>query len=134
MSLKDRIRLQQQAFLKLYVENFGNVTTCCKILEIERCTYYDWLKKYKKFKQQIESVQPNEILVDFLENKWAQKVKEGDVACIIYGLKAKGKERGWSERIETEMIPMKDGSININYQIVPDADHSGASTVPAEQE
>ena len=107
------MKLKKEAFVKAYKKTFGNISEAAKIAEINRCTYYDWMKNDAEFKQAIESIEPDEDLIDFVKNALIKKIEEGDTTAIIFTLKAKGKNKGWSERQE---ITGADGqAINISF-------------------
>jgi hypothetical protein len=55
----------------------------------------------RKFQKHIVQVDPEQARVDLFEAAHVSKVMAGDTAAIIFGLKTKGRHRGWSERPET---------------------------------
>jgi hypothetical protein len=92
--------LKKKNFIEAYKKAFGIVSVAAKAASIERCTYYDWLKKDPEFKQAIEEIEPEEDFIDMAENALQKKIKEGDTTAIIFTLKTKGKKRGYIERKE----------------------------------
>jgi|KBSMisStaDraftv2_1062788.scaffolds.fasta_scaffold1642014_1 hypothetical protein len=94
--------LKKAAFIEGYVKSFGNITASCRAAEISRTTYYNWMREDESFKAQIETVEPNEIFVDFAENALIKRIRAEDTTAIIFALKTKGKKRGYVERQEIE--------------------------------
>ena len=91
---------RKKDFLIVFENNLGNISETCKKIGISRTTFYEWYKKDKEFKEKIEEIK--ESLLDFAESILMKKIKEGDNTCLIFFLKTKGKNRGYTERIETE--------------------------------
>ena len=105
--------LLKKAFLEAYEKSFGNILVSCKTVGIARQTYYNWIEKDPEFKKEIESVEPQEKFLDFLEGKLVEKINGGDTTSLIFALKTKGKKRGYVERQE---ITGADGIPN-NFQV-----------------
>lgn len=95
-------KIRKKAFIETFKKTFGNVSQTCKVLELDRSTYYKWLKEDEDFKNEIESVEPKELFLDFTESKLVEKINTGDTTAIIFTLKTKGKSRGYIERKEIE--------------------------------
>jgi uncharacterized Zn ribbon protein len=104
----NEMEVKKKAIIEAYAKTYGNVTETCKIVGINRSTYYDWLKDDLEFKMAIDNVEPEEQFVDFVENALHQKIKDGDTTAIIFALKTKGKKRGYVEKTEHEI----DGKIS----------------------
>lgn len=94
--------LKKQSYIDAWVKTFGNVTQTCQIIGISRQTHYEWIETDPEFKAAIESAQPLEIKLDFIENKLVKKIEEGDTACLIFVAKTLGKKRGYVERTEID--------------------------------
>lgn len=95
-------KIRKKAFIETFKKTFGNVSQTCKVLELDRSTYYKWLKEDESFKIEVESVEPKELFLDFTESKLVEKINTGDTTAIIFTLKTKGKSRGYIERKEIE--------------------------------
>jgi len=95
-------KIRKRAFIETFKKTFGNVSQTCKVLDMDRSTYYKWLKEDEDFKIEIESVEPKELFLDFTESKLVEKINTGDTTAIIFTLKTKGKSRGYIERKEIE--------------------------------
>lgn len=107
--------LKKEAFLIAYKKAFGNVTVACEAIGISRQKYYDWLKEEPGFKETIEAIEPDEILVDFTENALVKRINAGDTTAIIFTLKTKGKKRGYVEKSEVDMS----GKIDLGVVYLP---------------
>lgn len=78
----------------------GIVSDACKSVGVSRVTYYDYYKNDPEFKASIDSIEGT--VIDFVENKLFEKIEKGDVTCIIFYLKTKGKNRGYIEKSEID--------------------------------
>jgi hypothetical protein len=107
---------RQRVFLDSFIKNFGNISIACKSAGISRATYYAWINGASeadvKFRADLQNVEPEEVFVDFLESKLVQLINGGDTAATIFGLKAKGKRRGWVERTEHVEFNFTNWTIN----------------------
>lgn len=74
----------------------GVVSPACKGTNISRYTFYAWVKEDKEFADRVKQIQ--EGAIDFVESSLYEKIKEGDTTAIIFYLKTKGKQRGYSEK------------------------------------
>lgn len=99
-------------FVKAYERNLGNVSVTCHEIGIQRITFYRWMKSTTKvnvkFQQRLAAVQPEERHADALEFAHTQLVNKGDVTAVIFGLKAKGRHRGWNEKEPFSLLPAAD--------------------------
>ena len=78
----------------------GNIDASCKAFGISRQTFYNWKSDDEKFAKRISDVQ--EGLIDFVESKLMENIKDNDTTSTIFYLKTKGKSRGYTERQEIE--------------------------------
>ena len=101
-NIQNRQKLSKKAvFLKALENNLGHISNACEAANIHRQTYYSWIEKDQKFKDQCDDV--NEGLVDLAESKLFENINNNDNACIIFFLKTKGKKRGYDERQTIEI-------------------------------
>lgn len=82
----------------------GIVKSAAKMARIEPQTHYIWMKRDKRYAERAKEV--GETQTDFVESKLMQLINEGNPAAIIFYMKTKGKNRGYTERTE---ITGKDG-------------------------
>lgn len=80
--------------------NYGDVSKACAQLGMSRSTFYKWKHENQSFKECSDDIE--ETFLDAAESKIRQKIEDGDVACLIFYLKTKGKNRGYSEKIEVD--------------------------------
>ena len=85
----------------------GVITAAANQAGIDRRTHYKWLKSDKNYKSWVDELP--EIALDFAENALLKLMKEGNTASIIYYLKTKGKNRGYIEKQESEIIHKGEG-------------------------
>ena len=91
---------KKKAFLTLFPETFGNITRTAKEIEIDRGTYYYWIRTDHDFKQAIEDLQPKRIIIDLAKSKLIEALEQGNITAIIFALKTLGKNEGFSEKTE----------------------------------
>lgn len=94
--------IKKEAFIEAFRKTFGNVSQSCEIVGISRTAYYDWLNADPEFKKRLDTVQPEEIFVDFAEKALINRIEKGDTTAIIFSLKTKGKKRGYIEKQEVD--------------------------------
>ncbi len=94
------IQHRKEMLLKVMIENLGNVTKSCEVLNIDRGTFYNYYNNDNEFKQQIDDIK--NITLDFVESKLLKKVKDEDITAIIFYLKTQGKKRGYIEKTEQD--------------------------------
>lgn len=88
-------------FIHFFTLGCGNVTYACEWSGVSRQTYYRWMRSTtrvnKKFQRMINDVQPEERRLDIFEGALLDRAIKGDTTAIIYGLKTKGRGRGYVE-------------------------------------
>ncbi len=84
-----------------YYRNAGNLTQTAKALGYTRETLYQWRNKNEKLDRLLR--EREEALIDDVESLAFRKMKEGDTTMLIFFLKTKGKDRGYTERREVDM-------------------------------
>jgi transposase-like protein len=99
MSTKSNI-LKKEALIDAMEKSLGIVTKACKAVDVQRSTYYKWLKEDEEFKKAIDSIQ--DVALDFVESKLHEQIKDNNTPATIFYLKTKGKGRGYIERSEVD--------------------------------
>lgn len=83
------------------------------------CTTQTLRNYIKRYPEELADIMPeeNERVLDFAESQLLKKIKDGNIAAIIFFLKTRGKVRGYSERLEmtgADGGPIQNESKNIN--------------------
>jgi hypothetical protein len=81
--------------------NLGNITLACKAVRLNRTSFYEWYNEDPEFKKMVDGV--DDFTLDFVENQLLKKIKEGDRASILFYMKYKGRKRGYTESITTDV-------------------------------
>ena len=101
--------------LKALENSLGVVTVACKQADIQRSTYYKWLKEDVEFAKEVREIE--NIALDFAESQLHSQMKDGSTSATIFYLKTKGKKRGYVERQELDVStgenPFK---VNVNIK------------------
>lgn len=95
--MKDTKR-KKEIFLQKFEEARGIVVSACRAVGITRQNFYQWKQSDADFKQKVEEIEQAQI--DQVEGALLQKINEGDTTAIIFYLKTKAKDRGYTERQE----------------------------------
>ena len=90
----------KKALSEALEKSLGIVTTACKQVGIGRTTFYDYLKKDKKFADEVKDIE--NIALDFAESQLHKQIQEGNTSATIFYLKTKGKSRNYVERQEIQ--------------------------------
>jgi hypothetical protein len=88
----------------------GNMTLAAKLLGCTRQMVWKRAKTIQKIQDAID--ESREVAVDHAESALQRAVLEGDFRAIAFTLKTLGKDRGYVERMETEVsgrggVPIK---------------------------
>lgn len=102
--------LKKKALIEAMEKSLGIVTKACKSVDVQRSTYYKWLKEDEDFRRAIELIE--DVALDFVESKLHEQIKENNTPATIFYLKTKGKGRGYIERSEIDHTT-KGESINV---------------------
>ena len=92
--------IAKEAFIIAYKENFGNITISCEAAGVSRGMYKSWCEKDPEFRKRLAEIEPEEIMLDFGEQKLMERIARGDTLATMFLLKTKGKRRGYIEKQE----------------------------------
>jgi predicted DNA-binding transcriptional regulator AlpA len=96
----NKIQQTKNALLDALKQTLGVVTSACKIVGVDRTTFYKYLNEDQKFAEQVKDIQ--EIAIDFAESKLYEQIKDNNTTSTIFYLKTKAKHRGYVERQEIQ--------------------------------
>lgn len=111
--MANKIQQTKKALIEAMQKSLGNVTQSCKLVGVNRSTYYDYYNKDEDFARACDDCE--NIALDFVESQLHQQIKDGVPSSTIFYLKTKGKKRGYVERKEIE----HDGKVE-GFKIVLD--------------
>lgn len=100
MAKSNKIQHTKKALIDALEKSLGVVTTACKIVGIDRTTFYRYLKDDEDFAKKVQEIE--NVTLDFVESQLHKQIKENSTAATIFFLKTKGKKRGYIERQEIE--------------------------------
>lgn len=87
----------KQSFLEALKESEGVLQGACDAIGISRKTALRWRKADPDFNQDVVDIM-KDYQIDLVESKLMERIKAGDTTAIIFYLKTKGKNRGYSEK------------------------------------
>ncbi len=96
-------------YLEKLIEMDGVNEAARKALGLSYNVYYNWRKTDPSFDAAVKEAMQKQ--VEFVENKFMQKIKEGNVSCLIFYLKTHGWREGKDINVSTQ------DSIDINAAI-----------------
>lgn len=92
------LTISQKAFLQAYQKTLGNISESCDIIKINRSTYYDWMNN-PKFKKEVENINPQKLMDDFVKKNFRNRIAEGSDRLISEYVNKRGVEMGmWSKQ------------------------------------
>ena len=95
---------KKELFLKAYRAKMCNISRACEGINMTRRTYYNWLNKFPKFKEQVEEVK--ESLNDMVEAKLINNIEKGNQKAIEFWLTNNKKDK-YNNRKELEFTMPK---------------------------
>src|SRR5687768_12760021 len=91
----------RKRFLEVYEESCGNVSAASAAAGINRRTYYRWIQSpsrvNQEFRERINSIRPEERLLDMAEAVMLQRLREGDSNAARFILSKRGRNRGYGQ-------------------------------------
>lgn len=128
MSNKNKIQHTKKALLEALEKCLGVVTTACKMVGVDRTTYYRYYNEDEEFAKQCDDIE--NVVLDFAESQLHKQIKDGNPSSTIFYLKTKGKGRGYFEKTVSENKNENNnnhtGEIKINM-IVPEDNNESKS-------
>ena len=79
----------------------GLVTSAAHRLGIGRRTFYSYMEKHPEVRDAIDEATARTL--DLAENRLLQAIDSGDLQAIMFYLRTKGKSRGYTEKVESEL-------------------------------
>ena len=101
MSRSNKIQQTKKALLKALEKSMGIVTNACKIVGVDRTTFYRYYKEDEEFKEAVDSM--DDYVLDFAESKLLENIKDKKETSIIFYLKTKGRKRGYIEKKDVDV-------------------------------
>ena len=89
MSRTNKTQQNKKALLEALEKSLGVVTTACKLVGLNRSTYYEYYNNDPEFKQAADNVE--NVVLDFVESQLHKQIKDGNTSSTIFYLKTKGK-------------------------------------------
>jgi ACT domain-containing protein len=96
----NKIQQTKKALIEALTQTLGVATSACKIVGVDRTTFYKYIKDDPQFAEQVKDVQ--EVAIDFAESKLYEQIKESNTTATIFYLKTKAKHRGYVEKQEIQ--------------------------------
>ena len=109
---KQQIQHNKKKLLKALEKSMGIVTNACKIVNLDRTTFYRYYNEDQQFADDVDKVQ--DYVLDFADSKLLENIKDKKETSIIFFLKTKGRKRGYIEKTETD-ITTNGKDINISF-------------------
>ncbi len=113
---QERTTVLKKAVIQAMQKSLGVVTQACKIVDIDRSTYYAWYNSDEDFKQACDDC--SEIALDFAESKLYKQIEENVPTSTIFYLKTKGRKRGYIERHENDTTIRNPDGESFKYEDV----------------
>jgi hypothetical protein len=93
----------RNAFLQNYRQHQYNIAECCRLIQINRNTYYEWLATDKAFAEEMDNIDKN--VIDLVARSYYDDYVKPDgpkknARCQEFWLRTQGKKAGFSEKQE----------------------------------
>ena len=98
MAKSNKIQQTKKALLEALEKTLGIVTTACKLVGVDRGTFYRYVNEDEDFAKAVKDV--DNITFDFVESQLHKQIKDNNTASTIFYAKTKMKNRGYVERQE----------------------------------
>ena len=107
---------KKEKLLEALKETQGLIYHACKKAgNISRSTYYRYVKEDAEFAKAVEEIK--EAQVDYVEGQLIKNISKGKETSIIFYLKSKAKDRGYTEKSSLD-ITTGGKSMDIKIEVV----------------
>jgi len=90
---------KKKRLLQALQETQGLVYHACKKAgNVSRSTYYRYMKEDEQFAKAVKEIQ--EAQIDYVEGELIKNIARGKETSIIFYLKSKARDRGYSEKLD----------------------------------
>lgn len=89
---------QKERFLEAHKVHLGVISYSAAAAGIPRRTLYSWMNNDPEFAARVKEVEDYQ--KDFVERKLLENINSNDTRAIIYYLSTKGRDRGYTTRVE----------------------------------
>ena len=118
MKVSPAMQVRKQAVLDALAKTLGVVTSACRLAEVPRSVFYEWIAADPDFAKSVKELE--DVALDFAETSLFKQIQKGEAAATIFYLKTKGKRRGFIER--QEIAGPDGGPVSVNpYSSLEDA-------------
>lgn len=97
---QERTTKKKAQFLEVYAKNMATIGVACDKAEIERTTYYLWMKTDPQFRSAINQIDDSRI--DMVEDELMQLIQKHDGPSIRFFLERKAPE--YKAKSQTEIV------------------------------
>ena len=97
--------LHKKLLLEALIKNNGLVGPSCQEVGLNPKTYYQYLKTDPEFKKSVQQI--NEAVIDWVESKLFEKIREGSEKSIMFFMRHKGRHRGYSETLDISVADFR---------------------------
>lgn len=97
--------IKKQKFIETYKATKGHISDSCRVVGINRQTYYNWLDKNDEFAKQIMEAEME--LNDDIRDVLINKAGDGDMTAVIFYLKKRHpdfKEQPQQNNIQVNVL------------------------------
>lgn len=96
---KAPLKEKQKAFAEAYIKNMGNISKACEDVDINRGTYYRWMKRARFRTMYDEAIEKHN---DLIFQRILNLALKEDKDMLKFWAKTQMKHRGFVERTELE--------------------------------
>ncbi len=88
----------KKLLLKCLKKNRGMISISCEEVNVSRQTYHNYLKTDPDFREKVMAI--HQAQGDMVETKLFEAIEAGDIRAIMFYLKLKGRDRGYTTTID----------------------------------
>lgn len=108
---------KKEKLLKALEDTQGLVYHACKKAgNISRSTYYRYIKEDPEFAKSVEEIKQAQI--DYVEGQLIKNISKGKETSIIFYLKSKAKDRGYTEKNALDITSGGNAITDIKIEVI----------------